>query len=502
MSPSLLSSLVALALAATPSAAPTHAAAASPAHPDRGVARHGTGAPVAADDGERISEPGFGTVTVYRPQGTPKSLVLFLSGDGGWDKGVLPMARRLRAEGALVAGISVPTYVKTLEAASAECVYPAGDLETLGRSLELRYGFPAYVKPILVGYSSGATLVYGALAQAPWETFAGGLSLGFCPDVEMKKHLCRGRGLTVTPRTRPPKGYDLGVSPGLGAPWYVMQGAVDQVCDPPATKAFVEQIGSAHLVWLPKVGHGYGAPGRWEPQYVASYRALATPPPPPKAPSIAAVADLPLVEVPAASDTSSPYLAVMLTGDGGWADLDKGVAAGLAAKGVPAIGWSSLQYYWTPRTPEAAAADLARILEHYLSGWQRERAILVGYSFGADVLPFLVTRLPAELRARVAAVALVGLSPAASFEFHVSEWLGADHAESPTKPEIERLGGAGTRVLCVRGEDEHDSACGSLPAHAAETVTVPGGHHFGGDYARLAELILGRATAPGTTPAR
>ena len=41
------------------------------------------------------------------------------------------------------------------------------------------------------------------------------------------------------------------------------------------------------------------------------------------------VADLPLVELPA--DSQRPYLAVLLTGDGGWADLDRQVAARLVA---------------------------------------------------------------------------------------------------------------------------------------------------------------------------
>ena len=168
--------------------------------------------------------------------------------------------------------------------------------------------------------------------------------------------------------------------------------------------------------------------------------------------SVTGVHDLGLVEVPASRGADGDAMAVILTGDGGWADIDKGVAAGLAAAGVPVVGWSSLRYYWTPRTPEAAAQDLARIIEHYAAAWKKEHVLLVGYSFGADVLPFLVNRLPAPLLARISSVSLLGLSDTAAFEFHVSSWLGGGgDTRHPTAPEVARLT---VPVTCVHGADE------------------------------------------------
>ena len=78
------------------------------------------------------------------------------------------------------------------------------------------------------------------------------------------------------------------------------------------------------------------------------------------------------------------------------------------------------------------------------------------------MLPFLVSRLPADLRARVALVGLLGLSEQASFEFHVAGWLGVETGHHPTVPEVARL--EATPVLCLRGEDEADSACRLLRA--------------------------------------
>jgi type IV secretory pathway VirJ component len=447
----------------------------------------------------------FGTVHVYAPAGPARQVVLFLSGDGGWNLGVIPMARRLRAEGALVAGIDIRTFLAGLER-SRPCAYPAGSLEELSRAVQLRHHLAEYHPPILVGYSSGATLVYAVLAQAPPESFRGAISLGFCPDVSLRTPLCRGRGLVSHPKAKG-TGADLEAFAELGVPWTVLHGDIDQVCSPATAASFVARVGSARLVALPKVGHGFGVTARWEPQYVDAYRqvvaAEATPAASPREgaalPAGGDLAGLGLVEVPATGG-GGDLMAVVLTGDGGWAQIDKRISARLASTGVPVVGWSSLKYYWTPRTPETASSDLARILDHYQTAWERHRFLLVGYSFGADVLPFLVSRLPAPLRDRVALVGLLGLSEQASFEFHVAGWLGVETGNHPTVPEVARLGA--TPVLCLRGEDESDSACRLLRGPAVHTVTLSGGHHFGGSYERIADELLAAATSKTSATAR
>jgi type IV secretory pathway VirJ component len=467
----------------------TTSAASAPAAPLVGAppTRAVSGTPA----GETFSFSPFGTVHVYAPPGVPTQVVLFISGDGGWNLGVIPMARRLQAESALVVGIDIRTFLASLERAGA-CAYPAGSLEELSRAVQLRHRLPEYHAPILVGYSSGATLVYAVVAQAPPETFRGAISLGFCPDVSLRRPLCRGRGLVSRPKAKG-TGADLLAFRELGVPWAVLQGEIDQVCAPAQTARFVAQVGSGRLVSLPKVGHGFSVTPHWEPQYVEAYRRIAADTEPPAHPPDVGrvptddLATLGLVEVGAA-DPERDSMAVVLTGDGGWAEIDKRISARLAAAGIPVVGWSSLKYYWTPRTPEAAAHDLARILDHYGRLWSKSHFLLVGYSFGADVAPFLVSRLPPELRSRVALVSLLGLSEQASFEFHVAGWLGVQTGHHLTVPEVSRLGA--TPVLCFRGEDEADSACRLLRGAAVRTVTLPGGHHFGGDYERIADAIL------------
>ena len=157
-----------------------------------------------------------------------------------------------------------------------------------------------------------------------------------------------------------------------------------------------------------------------------------------------------MTEVPATG--SSPELALLVSGDGGWAGLDQELAARLAAAGVPTVALNSLQYFWSPRTPEQTAADVARVLRHYLAAWNKQRVLLIGYSFGADVLPFVVNRLPPELRARIVSVSLLGIEAHASFEVSIADWVGSDAGGPATQPELEIVKTQnGIRIL-IHGE--------------------------------------------------
>jgi type IV secretory pathway VirJ component len=485
----------------------------------------------------------FGTVTVYIPEGTPQSerksrlslaeskaaeptfdnpssVSIFLSGDGGWHLGVINMAKSLTEMGAVVIGVDVTHYLSALRKAAdsnpATCQSLAVDLENLSHRIQKEIGMSEYHVPVLVGYSSGATVVYAALVQSPPGTFAGALSLGFCADQDFGgAALCPGAGLhyfdgrkwPAALSARAPKGVTSGAlsspSPShkkgeagelimapartLQQPWIALQGQQDQVCAAPAVDEFAAQTNGAQVIRLPKVGHGFGVERNWLPQFREAYQSVVARLNEPRARRPPQINDLPVNEVPAQTD--SDQFALLLTGDGGWAGLDQELAARLAASGVPTVGLNSLKYFWTERTPEQTAEDVARILRHYLAAWNKKQVLLVGYSFGADVLPFVVNRLPADLRAKVATISLLGLDSNASFEVTVADWLGSEEAGPPTRPELAHLGAI--PVLCIYGEGEKDTLCPSLPPTEASSVQVGSGHHFSGDYSRLADSILG-----------
>lgn len=48
----------------------------------------------------------------------------------------------------------------------------------------------------------------------------------------------------------------------------------------------------------------------------------------------------------------------------------------------------------------------------------------------------------------------------------------------------------GIRGLCVYGADETESLCAKPAAKSLQVVKLSGGHHFDGDYTKLASLLL------------
>lgn len=155
-------------------------------------------------------------------------------------------------------------------------------------------------------------------------------------------------------------------------------------------------------------------------------------------------------------------LAVIYSGDGGWAAIDRGLTDGLVRAGTPVVGYSSLRYFRTARTPQGAADDLAATLRRYMAAWGKRRVILVGYSFGADALPKIVPALPADPRARVRLVALVGLGPEGELAVHPGSWLNrvgpSAYAVAPALTALRDF-----PMVCIYGSREAHSICPGLP---------------------------------------
>ena len=117
-------------------------------------------------------------------------------------------------------------------------------------------------------------------------------------------------------------------------------------------------------------------------------------------------------------------MAVIWSGDGGWRDIDRQIGQELARSGMPVVGVDSLRYFWREQRPEAIAHDLDRMISHYTAKWGKSKVLLIGYSFGADMLPFAINRMPERSRAQIGLVSLLGFARKADFEVGIAGWLG------------------------------------------------------------------------------
>ncbi len=215
------------------------------------------------------------------------------------------------------------------------------------------------------------------------------------------------------------------------------------------------------------------------------------------APRARPVADLPARVHPAQAD-GGRAIAIQLTSDSGGGRIDRQVTALLGRSGIPVTRLNSLRYFWSEKAPERLGADLAALIAAAAPPGTSARVLVIGYSMGADALPFAVNRLPDAVRARIALLLVLNPAVDAVFEFHVPQWW--NHIVGPTRstlPEFTALAAAGVAVVCIYGRQDPDAACPRLAAGEAESLALSGGHRFGSDPAQLEDALLASLAAHG-----
>jgi type IV secretory pathway VirJ component len=199
--------------------------------------------------------------------------------------------------------------------------------------------------------------------------------------------------------------------------------------------------------------------------------------------------DLPLTLV--WPDAPPKAVMIFFSGDGGWQKIDDGLAQRLKTRGVATVGWSSFTYFWKGRKPSEVATDLGRVLgvvgDAGLPIW------LGGYSFGAEMAPVTLSRMPPSARGRVVVLVLLAPSPSASFRVDPLDWVRTPPVDPAHRVDdaLRKLGGL--RTICLTGRDDGDSACtalGALPD--VDVVLLDGDHHFGGTADGIAAAIAQR----------
>jgi len=445
----------------------------------------------------------FGKVIVYKPATAANAFVLFVSGDGGWNNGVVDMARNLVSQGAVVVGIDIRQYLKGIKSGSGKCYYPAGDFEELSMMLQKKYKLTQYYKPILIGYSSGATLVYGALAQAPANTFKGAIALAFSPEITVNKPLCDGSGLKQH-SLKEGKSYFLESSDKLTAPFIILHGAKDQVSPIAETMQFIKGVNTGQLIEMPGAGHGFANSSDWLPQFIDAYGRIL------KAPSfseqkaalnaqsqsqklIPLPGDFPVVAIPTAIKNTLP-LVFLVSGDGGWTSFDNSLAEALAAKGMPVVGLDAQKYFWNAKTPEETAIAVSRAVQHFMQQWNKKKFILAGYSFGACVVPFIADRLPASLKESLDGVYSLSPDETADFEIHISDMLNFGSSKDSYKvtDQIRKI--KLLNPVCIFGLEESTKTRAHFSETGVKIITLPGDHHYNDNPTAAAIAILNEAT--------
>ena len=428
---------------------------------------------------DSVNIPLFGKVYTFTQTPTPKNIVVMISGDSGWRSSVSGYSETFASMNSLVVGVDAYEYYKILKTRTEECYNFSADFIQLITFIEKKYDFPDYVPPVLMGFAGGATLVYAILIQSHQGNFIAGMSVGFCPEIDIQKTPCDINGISAKTAGQGKK-YLLQPYEGLDIPWIVLNGKLDKVCSYASIQEFTSKINSAELVELTKVGHSYSRSADFMPQWKDSYSKIISKYESEKPAQVSPdeVKDLPLIITNSKFSDKKAPLALLISGDGGWYGFEQQIADNLALRGVPTIGLDSKKYFWHRRTPEQTAADIAKALTFYGNQWGRNKYVIVGYSLGAELVPFIINRLPKDVKSKVQSSALLSPATSTDFEIHISNMLGMGNRQNTYNTTDEIIKMKNVRTLLIFGEGEKTELPELLAGTKAVIRKIPGDHHY------------------------
>lgn len=441
----------------------------------------------------------FGKVNIYLPENiSTAEVVILVSGNEGWSKEMADIAKAIKSQNTLVVGVNLKHYLKEQSTSRPKCMYPAGDVESLSMDIQKRYKFKQYHRPVLIGHSTGAPFVYALLAQAPAETFRAAIALGFSPEITSKNSFCEGSGLHSHPLKKTGK-YYLEPSTQLKDPFIVLEGMIGQAQNYSEVKKYVESVALGEFVSLPDIGTDFTVTQNWLPQFISVYdkvlkEHVATEKPTnekelPHGVSVAPYSsDMPLTIMSSVAKEKLP-LVFFISGDGGWKTFEHEICKNLAENGAPSIGLDALKYFWNEKQPKQVAEDISTAITHYMKQWDRNSFILVGYSFGASVVPFIANNFTPALKESMKGIFCFSPDKTGDFEIHIADMLSFDRVNKyDVLGELKRI--SDLKPVCIFGSKEDVELQRIFINKELKVENLPGEHHFNNDYNAISEIIL------------
>ncbi|WP_022681568.1 AcvB/VirJ family lysyl-phosphatidylglycerol hydrolase [Sphingobium bisphenolivorans] len=184
-------------------------------------------------------------------------------------------------------------------------------------------------------------------------------------------------------------------------------------------------------------------------------------------------------------------VALYLSGDMGFhAGLGPDIADRLTRHGIAVVAENSLHFFHVRRTPEETGAMIAEGLHRALAIDPKARLLLLGQSFGADVIAPSLPYVSTDLRKRISFVGLIVPGATREWRASPSEIFSMGEPEEDASMAGRRL--SWVPLLCIHGAMERASLCPALRQPNATIARLPGGHELHHD-ADAASAVLLRA---------
>lgn len=179
-----------------------------------------------------------------------------------------------------------------------------------------------------------------------------------------------------------------------------------------------------------------------------------------------------------------------LSGDAGFNTFSKSLGEKLHHFGYDIFALNTQIYFWNKKTPEQTSSDIEKYINEQLQGRKNQHVIIIGFSFGADVTPFVYNRFSNNLKNKIQKIFIIGPSKSNDFKIHLEEYLSQEPKGSlPVIPEINKITQVPVMVVLSDFEYTHFPYQQITLKNNYQMKHIPGDHHYGGNTKMLADFI-------------
>jgi len=199
-----------------------------------------------------------------------------------------------------------------------------------------------------------------------------------------------------------------------------------------------------------------------------------------------AAQNLPMKEWEASAHTKP--LVFYISGDGGLNRFSNELCTAINKEGFDVDAMDSKSYFWSQKTPARTAEDISDFLSKKIARRPNQQIVLIGYSFGADVLPFVLNRLPKNIADKIKVSFLMASSGSTDFVIHIADLFGSGKRRGmDVLSEVNKI--SNKKIVILNSSDDKQLNAGKITIKHI-TEILPGGHHFDGDIDEIVKAIV------------
>jgi type IV secretory pathway VirJ component len=199
-----------------------------------------------------------------------------------------------------------------------------------------------------------------------------------------------------------------------------------------------------------------------------------------------AAQNLPMKEWESSAHTKP--LVFYISGDGGLNRFSNELCTAINKEGFDVDAMDSKSYFWSQKTPARTAEDISDFLSKKIARRPNQQIVLIGYSFGADVLPFVLNRLPKNIADKIKVSFLMASSGSTDFVIHIADLFGSGKRRGmDVLSEVNKI--SNQKIVILNSSDDKQLDPGKITIKHI-TEILPGGHHFDGDINEIVKAIV------------